>query len=424
MALEKFSLGVGDRFGREGQAQLRALETARRMGAQITPVWNKSHREHTLTGTTAQDARRSADRAVRAGGWPDAYYVDADHITMLTVDDYIVPCDYFTIDVADLIGRPPAVESAAAFLKATSGLKGELRVTGLRSRLEITDTLLADVALKYLSAIEEAGRIYRRVADRKAGAEFVVEVSFDEADAAQTPEELLLILAAIGRQGIPIRTIAPRFSGSFLKGVDYAGDPEDFDREFEADVAVLNYARPAFGLPSDLKLSVHSGSDKFSLYPIMHRVITARDAGLHLKTAGTTWLEEVAGLAASGGEGLRLAKEIYTAACDRFDELVRPYLAVTAIDRDALPSTKRVSVWDSQEFVGALEHEPSGERFNRNFRQLLHISYPIAAEMGERFTDLLESLRGEVEARVTANLLRRHIGPLFLGGPVRVGEAG
>lgn len=423
MGLEKFSLGIGDRFGREGQAQLRALEMARRMGAQITPVWNKSHREYTLTGTTPQDMRRRADRAVRAGGWTDAYYVDADHINMRTVDDYIGPCDFFTIDVADLISRPPAVESATAYLKAVSGLKGELRIPGLRSRLEVTETLLADVALKYLSAIEEAGRIYRRIAGKKAPADFVIEVSLDEADAPQSPEELLLILAAIGRQHIPIRTIAPKFSGSFLKGVDYVGDPADFGREFEADLAVLNYARPAFGLRPDLKLSVHSGSDKFSLYPVMHQVIQARDAGLHLKTAGTTWLEEVAGLAAAGGEGLRLMKELYTAACERFDELARPYLAVIAIDRDALPSAKRVSVWDSREFVEALEHEPSGERFDRNFRQLLHISFPVAAEMGDRFTDLLDSLRGEIETRVTDNLLRRHIGPLFLGGPVRTGAA-
>lgn len=421
MGLEKFSLGVGDRFGREGQAQLRALETARRMGARITPVWNKSPREHALTGTTPQDTRRRADRAVRAGGWPDAYYVDADHIRMLTVDDYIGPCDFFTIDVADFIGRPPAAGSATAFLRAMSGLTGPQRLPGLRTPIEVTETLLADVTLKYLGAVEEAGRVCRHIAEKKDPADIVVEVSLDEAGTPQTPGELLLILAALGRQGVPARTVAPKFSGAFLKGVDYVGDPADFGLEFEADLAVLDFARPAFGLPPDLKLSVHSGSDKFSLYPVMHRILSDRDAGLHLKTAGTTWLEEVAGLAAAGGEGLRLAKELYAAARARFDELARPYLAVIAIDREALPSPKEVSSWDSREFVEALEHDQACERFNPHFRQLLHISFRVAAEMGDRFTDLLDSFRETIEARVTDNLLRRHIGPLFLGGPVRTG---
>ena len=359
MALEKFSLGVGDRFGREGQAQLRALEMARRMGAQITPVWNKSHREHTLTGTTPQDTRRRADRAVRAGGWTDAYYVDADHINMRTVDDYIGPCDFFTIDVADLISRPPAVESATAYLKAVSGLKGELRIPGLRSRLEITETLLADVALKYLSAVEEAGRIYRRIAEKKAPTDFVIEVSFDEADSPQTPEELLLILAAVGRQGIPIRTIAPKFSGSFLKGVDYVGDPGTSAASSRPTwPSSITPGRLSACRPTSSSASTPGATNSPSI-PSCTRRSMARDAGLHLKTAGTTWLEEVVGLAAAGGEGLRLAKELYAAACERFDELAQPYRAVIAIDRDALPSPKRVSSWNSHEFVEALEHDPS-----------------------------------------------------------------
>ncbi|HVP91078.1 MAG TPA: tagaturonate epimerase family protein [Terriglobales bacterium] len=424
MPLERFSIGVGDRFGREGQAQLRALETARRMGTRITPVWNKSQREHALTGTTPQETRRRADRAVRAGGWPDAYYVDADHIRMLTVDDYIGPCDFFTIDIADLIGRPPAAESASVFLKAVSGLVGPQRLPGLKTPLEITETLIADVTLKYLGAVEEAGRVYRHIVKKKDPADIVIEVSLDEADAPQTPGELLLILAALGRQGVPVRTVAPKFSGAFLKGVDYVGDPGEFGLELEADLAILDFARPAFGLPSDLKLSVHSGSDKFSLYPIMHRALGDREAGLHLKTAGTTWLEEVAGLAASGGDGLRVARELYTAAVARFDELARPYRAVIDIDRDALPAAREVAAWSGADFVAALEHDPTCPAFNPNLRQLLHIAFRIAAEMGDRFTDLLDREREPIEARVTDNLLRRHVGPLFLGGPVRTGAAG
>jgi hypothetical protein len=149
----------------------------------------------------------------------------------------------------------------------------------------------------------------------------------------------------------------------------------------------------------------------------MHRALVNREAGLHLKTAGTTWLEEVIGLAASGGKGLRLAKDLYAGAFARLDELAEPYLAVIAIDRAELPAPKDVAAWSVQEFVETLQHDPSCPRFNGHFRQLLHISFKLAAEMGDRFTDLLEEHRETIEAHVTDNLLRRHIGPLFLGGP-------
>ena len=89
----------------------------------------------------------------------------------------------------------------------------------------------------------------------------------DETDEPQRPEELLFILAAIAAENIPVQTIAPKFTGRFNKGVDFAGDVGRFNREFEADVCVIKSAVEAFGLPEDLKLSVHSGSDKFSFIP-------------------------------------------------------------------------------------------------------------------------------------------------------------
>jgi tagaturonate epimerase len=417
MKLDKYSIGIGDRFGHEGGAQLRALDTALRRGTEITPVWNKSHREHALTGTSPKDVRRRAEKAVRAGGWPGAYYVDADHIGMATVEDFLDPCDFFTIDVAAAIGQMPPADSAAAFLRHTLGYKGELRLPGLDEPLEVTDELLGGVARKYLAAVEEAARVYRHVADRKGADPFIVELSLDEADAPQTPGEILFILAAAAEQGLPVQTIAPKFPGAFFKGIDYLGDTEEFARDFRADLAVLEFARKTFGLPRDLKLSVHSGSDKFSLYPLMHRALVDRDAGLHLKTAGTTWLEEVIGLAASGGAGLRFARDLAAGALDRFEELAKPYLAVISIDPGSLPSADAVQSWGAQEYVEALQHDPACPSYNPHFRQLVHISFPLAAKMGDKFTGLLERHREPIETRVTDNLLRRHVGPLFLGGP-------
>jgi hypothetical protein len=415
MEIERYSIGLGDRFGREGVAQLRALQKAERRGVTVVPVWNKSNREHSLIGTSPDDVRAGADRAVKACGWSASHYVDADHIGLKTVDRFLSASDFFTIDVADFIGQAASADSGSAFLLTMASMKGTFRLPGSSTSLEISGGLLEDVARRYLSAVEEAGRVYRHIAAKKGVGTFVPEISIDEAGSPQTPAELLLILAAIAREGIPLQTIAPRFSGAFLKGIDYVGDLQQFAREFEDDLAVLEFAVQTFHLPDNLKLSIHSGSDKFSLYPMMHRAITKSGAGLHLKTAGTTWLEEVIGLASSGGAGLSLAREIYAQAYGRYDELCRPYLAVIAIDRKKLPDPALVGGWSSTQFVEALRHDQSCRGFNIHFRQLLHVAFKVAAEMGPRFTGLLEECRGIIEENVTTNIFTRHIEPLFLG---------
>jgi len=146
----------------------------------------------------------------------------------------------------------------------------------------------------------------------------------DETDSAQSPVELLIILAAIADEGIPVQTIAPRFSGRFNKGVDYIGDVTQLSASLRLTSRPIAYAVEHFGLPENLKLSVHSGSDKFSIYPAIHATMKKFNAGVHLKTAGTTWLEELIGLAEAGGEGLALAKEIYAEAYAHREELCAP----------------------------------------------------------------------------------------------------
>src|SRR5688572_23469564 len=181
----------------------------------------------------------------------------------------------------------------------------------------------------------------------------------DETDAPQTPPELLIILAALADEGVRAQTIAPKFTGRFNKGVDYLGDLAQFEREFNDDLAVIAHAVARYGLPANLKLSVHSGSDKFSLYPIIRRALRRTGAGLHLKTAGTTWLEELIGLAEAGGEGLGLAKEIYAYALEHVDELCGPYASVIDIHRAKLPASVEVARWNGAQFANALRHIPS-----------------------------------------------------------------
>lgn len=237
----------------------------------------------------------------------------------------------------------------------------------------------------------------------------------DETDEPQTPPQLLVILVMLADAGVPVDTIAPKFTGRFNKGVDYVGDVAGFEREFAADVAVLAHAARAYGLPAGAKLSVHSGSDKFSLYPAIRRTLGATGAGVHLKTAGTTWLEELIGLAESGGDGLALARDIYAAAVGHVDELCAPYATVIDIDRSRLPAPAEVASWPGARLAAAIRHVPGSPEFNPHVRQLLHVSFKLAAKQGRRYTDLLDANRALVGRHVTENLYSRHLRPLFVG---------
>lgn len=238
----------------------------------------------------------------------------------------------------------------------------------------------------------------------------------DETDSPQTPVELLIILAMIADEQIPIQTIAPKFTGRFNKGVDYVGDAEQFSKEFREDLATIAYAVRTYGLPKSLKLSVHSGSDKFSIYRAIYEAVTSFGAGVHLKTAGTTWLEELIGLAEAGGDGLALAKEIYAEAFAHMDELTMPYATVIDIDHEALPSPGEVAGWTGDQFTGALRHDQANSAYNPSFRQLLHVGFKVAAKMGPRYLEALEANEAIVARNVTINLFERHIRPVFLGG--------
>jgi hypothetical protein len=295
---------------------------------------------------------------------------------------------------------------------------GSLRVPGLDGALDVTRERIEAIARKYLHAVKEAGKVYRHIAAAKGAGKqgaFVPEVSMDETDQPQTPVELLFILAAIGREQIPVQTIAPKFTGRFNKGVDYVGDLAQFEREFNDDLAVIAYAVKEFGLPANLKLSVHSGSDKFSIYPAIRRAIRRTGAGLHIKTAGTTWLEELIGLASAGGEGLHIAKDVYAQALSRFDELCGPYATVIDIDRSKLPPADEVARWDGEQYAKTLRHDQSSPQYNPHVRQLLHVGYKVAAQMGERYTNALEANEAVVAKNVTENIFDRHLKRVFIG---------
>ena len=414
LLLPKFSIGTGDRFAHQAKPQLRACMLAAEQGVEIIPVWNKSNREHTIIGSDPSNTRAAADEAVQELGWQKPYFVDADHIGLATVERFLEPCDFFTIDVAGSIGHPADTKEVEDFAKRHGDLTGAVEIPGVEGSFDIDHRMLVGIATKYLAAILEAGRIYRFIEGRRTRGAFVTEVSMDETDSPQTPVELLVILAGLADEQIPIQTIAPKFTGRFNKGVDYQGDLEEFGRQFADDIAVIAYAIGRYGLPKNLKLSVHSGSDKFSIYQPMRVAMKKFNAGVHLKTAGTTWLEELTGLAEAGGDGLKAAKEIYAEAYAHRDELYAPYAAVIDVQPSKLPTPEEVNRWTSDQFLASLRHDPTCGGYNSSMRQLLHVGFKIAAKMGQRYLDLLCANEETVGKNVTENLFERHIRPVFL----------
>ena len=414
LTIGKFSLGMGDRFAQEAEAQLTACIMAAKQGADVVPVWNKSNREHMIIGSEPPSVRAAAEAAIKKLGWTKEWHIDADHIRLETVDRFMAASDFFTIDVADSIGKPAKPEDVKKFVDKHPELIGSVEIPGVDGGAKTTRADVERVANKFLFAVQEAGSIYRHIEKAKGKGKFIPEVSMDETDLPQMPIDLLIILAAIADEGIPVQTIAPKFTGRFNKGVDYVGDLAQFEKEFNDDLCVIKFAIQKYGLPANLKLSVHSGSDKFSIYPAIRRAVKKHGAGLHLKTAGTTWLEEVIGLAEAGGEGLVLAKDIYAAALEHIDELCAPYATVIDIDRAKLPTADVVAKWTSAQYVNALQHEQACKEFNPHLRQLLHVGFKIAAKKGQRYLDLIRANQAIVAKKVTGNLFDRHIKAIFL----------
>jgi hypothetical protein len=411
--LSKYSMGLGDRFGHQGGAQLKAIIEAGKNDIEITPVWNKSNREHVIIGTQPDDVRTEADEVTSAAGFKKPYFVDADHINFDSVDRFIVASDFYTIDVAAYIGQKAGESEIKAFLKIAEKYSGKLLIHGIPKPFAITKQYLKRIAEKYLFATQMAGVIYRKIEEIKGIGKFVTEISMDEVPEPQTPAELFFILMMLGLEKIPLQTIAPKFSGRFNKGVDYVGNPELFAIEFESDLLVIDRAVKEFRLPDNLKMSVHSGSDKFAIYPHIGRIIKKHDKGIHLKTAGTTWLEEVIGLAMAGGEALDFVKEIYSKSLEKIDELCAPYADVIDIDKSSLPSKMVVSKWSSEKFADSLRHIPGNSDYNPNMRQLIHVAYKLAAQKMDEYYVLLDKHKEIVAGCVYDNVYKRHICRLF-----------
>jgi hypothetical protein len=389
------------------------MKANEKSGLDINIVWNKSNREHTYVHTVPQDTRNEADAAVKSLQFKGQYFVDADHINFSNVAGFVDSSDFFTLDVASFIGKESKNEDIRSFVASCDNYIGKLNIPGIDHAFIVSVDLLEQIASKFLAATQQAADIYNFLVEKKGEGNFITEVSMDEVETPQTPIEMLFILKMLANKGVPAQTIAPKFTGRFNKGVDYTGNVEQFAKEFEEDVLVIDFAVKEFGLPKELKLSIHSGSDKFSIYPVMASVIKKYDKGLHLKTAGTTWLEEVIGLAVAGSDGLEAAKFIYADSLNRSEELCGPYADVIDIDTTKLPTIEEVNSWSSEKYANTLRHIPGHPDYNPNFRQLIHVAYKVAYEMGDNYIKMIEKHADVVGQCVEENIYDRHLKRLF-----------
>ncbi len=411
--MEKYSFGIGDRFEKQGKYLLDAFCDIKRMGIDVTPVWNKSNREHKTVNSKPDSVRIEAQNAAEVLAWTEEYFVDADHVNRDLLDDYIRSADFFTIDVASKIGQTvDSNEKRRVFVRNESYI-GKQNIEGVDLGSPITREVIDLVVDKFYQSILEVESCYQYIKDQK-DAPFIIEVSMDEVDEAQSIAEFFFILKMLADHNIPVNNIAPKFTGDFYKGIDYAGDHRLFEIIFEQQLMIIKYAIKHFNLPADLKLSVHTGSDKYSLYPIINRLIKKHDIGIHLKTAGTTWLEEVIGLCRAGGPALELVKTISKNAIERFEELTGPYESVLDITRSALPTKEQLDSWSAEQYILALTHDPSNANYNPDFRQLIHTTYKIAAEHKQELVRLLEENEKLIGSHVKANILNKHLIPLFM----------
>ena len=301
------SFGFGDRLGLATHGHIAAVK-----GTKFAPVFaQQSVRENARTGRTPQQVLDDAKRHVEAADWNAPWGADADHLK--TVDDLppFVEAGYtfFTIDPGAYVDNAADTDPLPTLQEKKDGQDwDEFTALYLRTSSKLNlewfdaETLLRAV-IKYGKAIRHTLVMYRRLSEMKETFDF--EVSVDETESPTTPLEHFFIANELTRQGVRFTSLAPRFIGRFEKGVDYIGDLTRLDEEMAKHAAVTAY----FGT---YKLSLHSGSDKFSVYPLLVKHWGER---IHVKTAGTSYLEALRTLAMTEPA---LFERIWTLALERY----------------------------------------------------------------------------------------------------------
>ena len=397
------SAGLGDRLGLATPGHVRAVR-----GSGFAPVFaQQSIREMTRTRRTPQEIIDAATWGVFQEGWRDGYGSDADHLQDLADLDATVRAGFrmFTIDPGKHVVNEAATMSDGAVAACLARTDFDALCTTPADlcrayadrtfdlagggSVRMTHLALLRTLVKYGNAVAHAARMYRRLTEL-AGEDFELEISVDETDSPTSPAEHYFIAAELKRLGVRWVSLAPRFVGHFEKGIDYKGDLAEFRRDFAVQVGVMRTLGP-------YKMSLHSGSDKFSLYPIMADLTQGR---IHLKTAGTSYLVALGAIAETEPA---LFREILDFARDRYETDKASY-HVSA----ELAKVPPASALADGQLAGLLD--------DVHARQVLHVTFGsvLTADDGRRFRPrILEALATHEEAHYTAleKHLRRHLAP-------------
>ncbi len=394
------SAGFGDRLGLATPGHVRAV-----CGTGIAPIFaQQSVRENSRTGRSPQQVMDDAMWGVFQEGWMEPWGADADHLKRPEdIDEGLAAgFTFFTIDPGDYVDNEAHTAGLEALKEKVSALPWselEDEESSMRKRylgrrfalkdgnsLEFDETSLLRAAAKYGKAIAHTAMMYRHLKDAAGKRPFELEVSVDETETPTTHLEHLFIVNEFRRLGVEWVSLAPRYVGRFEKGVDYIGDLEAFEKDLEVHVAIMQTFGP-------YKMSIHSGSDKFSIYPIFSRV--AGDL-VHLKTAGTSYLEALRAVAQVEPA---LFREILDFARERYPEDRATYHVSAELDK--VPPASDLT---DEELPGILD------RFDA--RQVLHVTYGSVlmaknADGGWRFKDrIFRVLEENEEAHYEA--LERH----------------
>jgi tagaturonate epimerase len=396
----KKSAGCGDRLGLATPGHVRAIRKTR-----VAPIFaQQSVRENERTGRTPQEVLDDALWGVFQEGWRHGFGADADHLKTAAQADAFVAAGYtfYTIDPGEYVDNDAETVSYRAVEQKVAELpwdEMESTASDLEHKLSdrpidlgefgtrFTREEILRAAAKYGKAVSHTVRLYRHLIKTMNGRSFELEMSVDETESATTLAEHVYIASELRRLGVVWVSLAPRYVGTFEKGVDYIGDLELFERAFARHVAVAKTYGP-------YKLSIHSGSDKFKIYPIASRL--AGDL-IHLKTAGTSYLEALRTIARCN-PGL-------------FRDLVRFAIRRYPIDR----ATYHVSAEASRvpDVADVDDHDLPGLMEDFHVREVLHVTYGSVLNEDQLRTPFFDTLRGNEEeyTQVVEAHFDRHLGP-------------
>ncbi len=385
---ERTTVGCGDRLGLATTGQLRAAARYR-----LSPVLaQQSVRELSMTGRSFREVVDDAVFMVFAADYRDGYGADGDHLKNLPDIDAALDAGMpmITLDLSEVMNAGAYGWTGEQLEQAFAALPGAEREQVAADYFDQTFVIdggcvtvsaaeARRCAVMYNRALDFAEEVFRHLRKRR-GEEFDLEISVDETSVPTPPPHHLYIARELKRRGVTVSSLAPRFVGEFQKAVDYIGDPEEFDRQLKIHARIA----ATFG---NYKLSVHSGSDKFAVYPAV-----GRETGgfLHLKTAGTSWLVAVLVIARHDPE---LYREIHRCALQHFDAMLKFY-HITA-------DLKRIPELDSlrdDELPALVEKHPDA-------RQLLHITYGpvLTGKLRNRFFAAMHRLEEEYAGALEAH---------------------